>query len=305
MADIVIVGGENPVFIREEFHKIVLEFSEDSRRIYFGDELDVELFFEDLLTGSLFTPKRLIAVKHASQTKSEFEKKILEYVNHPSDSAVLLLEYDKIPTKILDAASKLGSKTVKVFNFKKSWREDQKSYIQRRLRDAGINYSSGVVELIIDLAGSDIEEISGMLDRLTDFLGSDKELNEEKTAFVLQKVQNASIFDLTDAIFQRNIPTALQAFHDLIYSGQSFMSINAMFFRAAKIMWAVKTSPNAIPKGFAVSPYEWKKYQGFSSKTDLKFLSRCFELISVIEVSSKTRPDFVVETLFETFLTVL
>ncbi|MGL4676286.1 MAG: DNA polymerase III subunit delta [Brevinema sp.] len=301
---VVLVGGENPILIWEEIHKIVHTFPEEDRVIYYGDELVIEEFFVDLRTGSLFSNNRMILVKNVNKTKSEFEKSLLSYLNDPSDSVCLILEYQKIPSKVLNAVSNLGNQQAVIHNFKKAWAQDQKRYAQRRLSDQGITCSNEAIDLLITFAGEDIEEVSGMLDRLIAYAGSDKKTLTEKDLYhVLERAKNASIFDLIEAIFAHNRAVALQALQDLLYAGESFPAITAMFYRSVKIMWAVKTANQGeIPEGFAVSPYEWKKYQGLASKNNLRFLSSCFECIQTMEWESKTKADFFTQLTFEKFL---
>jgi len=303
MTDITIIGGENPVFIKEELNKLINLFTSDERTIYYGDELNIEDFFVDLKMGSLFCVKRLIVVKQADQTKNDFEKLFLEYLKAPDNLAYLILEYAKIPPKILNAVTKLGNKIVTIYNFKRAWNQDQKRYVQRRFDDKKIKYSMPLIDLIVDLSGDNIEELSGMLDNLIMYLGDTKNLTHDDIQHVLNRAKNGSIFDLMDNIFQKNAVKALQAFYDLRDIGESFPAISAMFYRSVKIMWAVKTSQNGqIPQGFFVSPYEWRKYQGFAREVSLRYLSICLENISIIEYESKTRPELFAQMKFEQFL---
>ena len=304
MIDVFVLGGENPVFLKEELDKIISTFSEKDRVVDYGDELILEDFFVDLLTGSLFSARRMLIVRNADKTKSEFEKQLLNYLKDPSSAICLVLEYQKIPTKILNSVTELGNKRAVIHNFKKAWSQDQKRYTQRRLGDKGISSSTSVIDLLVTFAGEDIEELSGMLDKLIAYIGTDKKsIDENDIQHVLERAQNASIFDLIDAIFNHDIERSLQSLHDLLYVGESFPAIIAMFYRATKIMWAVKTAKNGqIPAGFAISPYEWRKYQTLVSKNNLRFLSSCFECISVLEIESKTKSTLFTQTTFENFL---
>lgn len=304
MANVVVLGGENPVFIKEELDKIIHSFPEDDRAIYYGDELENEVFFADLMTGSLFSLKRMIVVRNADKTKSDFEKQLVSYLHDPSDNVCLVLEYQKIPSKVQNAVSALGNQQAVLHLFKKPWAQDQKRYAHRRLDDKGILCSSDLIDLLVDFSGEDIEELAGMLTKLISYAGEDKKtITEEDIYHVLERAKNASIFDLINAIFNHNREKALQSLHDLLYAGESFPAITAMFYRATKIMWAVKTAKNgSSPQGLAISPYEWKKYQAFAHKNNLRFLSQCFDCIHILEWESKTKPEIFTQLTFEKFL---
>ena len=304
MVDVFVLGGENPVFLKEELDKITHSFPEEDRAVYYGDELELEDFFTDLLTGSLFSAHRMLVVRNADKAKGEFEKQLLNYLKDPSASVCLVLEYQKIPTKILNSTAELGNKRAVVHNFKKAWAQDQKRYAHRRLDDKGVSCDASVIDLLVTFAGEDIEELAGMLDKLISYVGTEKKsIDEKDIQHVLERAQNASIFDLIDAIFNHDIARSLQSLQDLLHAGESYPAMTAMFYRATKIMWAVKTANNGqMPAGFAVSPYEWRKYQGFVSKNNLRFLSSCFECIATLEMESKTKPAIFAQTTFEKFL---
>lgn len=304
MVDVVVLGGENPVFLKEELDKIIHSFPESDRTIYYGDELDCENFFSDLMTGSLFSARRMIVVRNADKTKSEFEKQLITYLNDPSNTVCLVLEYLKIPSKVQSAVSALGNQRATLHLFKKAWAQDQKRYAQRRLADKGISCANELIDLLVDLSGENIEELAGMLTKLISYLGDEnKILTEKDIHHVLERAKNASIFDLIDAIFTHNKAKSLQSLHDLLYAGESFPAITAMFYRATKIMWAVKTTKNgSSPQGLSVSPYEWKKYQALASKNNLRFLSQCFECINLLEWESKTKSDMHSQLTFEKFI---
>ncbi len=158
---VTVVGGENPVFIRGKIENISSAFSGGEKTVYYGDELSVDDFFGDLLTGSLFCSERMIIVRSADKSKSEFEKQLLNYLSDPSDNVHLVLEYQKIPAKVQKAASELGAKTAQVHSFKKAYAADQKNYAARRLHDKGISCAS--TDLLVALSGENIEELAGTI----------------------------------------------------------------------------------------------------------------------------------------------
>ncbi|MGL5255266.1 MAG: DNA polymerase III subunit delta [Brevinema sp.] len=303
MLNIIILGGENPVLLREDLEDISSSFDGD-KTTRFGEDINPEEFFTDIATGSLFASKRMFIVRGAQGASSAFEKSLLSYLNDPLDSVCLILEYEgKVPAKIESQGRALGSTIAKVVVHKRPYPEDQKRYVNARLAKIGIKAPPSVAELIVQLSGGDIEECAAMVGKLIDYLGTRKSITEEDIAHVLERVHNASVFDLVDAIFMRNTTKALSCFRDLASAGESLPGINAMMLRAARNMWAVKCSQNGLmPQGLACSPYEWKKYQGFSRNINLRFVSKMTEVVSQIEIASKTLPEMHSTTIMENFL---
>lgn len=302
MGKIIVLGGENTVFAREEFEKILASAPKEGLLVRYGDEVDVEDFFSDLRTGSLFSMERLIAVRNADACPAGFEKALLDYIKNPVESTVLMLWYAKIPAKIERAISDLGAKTGQVLNFKRAYAQDLRKYVVSGLEAAQTAYDPKVPEILVEISGQDVEELAGMLSKLLDYAGG-KRISDEDVYFALERARNSSIFDLIDAVFARNTPAALEAFSDLIYAGESLVALNVMLLRAARIMWAAKTSQgSAVPQGLAVSAFEWKKYQTAARKVPLKFVSRMLECVACIEFETKTRPEIFGRLALEKFL---
>ena len=302
MGKIIVLGGENTVFAREEFEKILAAAPKEGLLVRYGDEINIEDFFSDLLTGSLFSTERLIAVRNADAGPAGFEKALLDYIKNPVESTVLMLWYTKIPAKIERAVLDLGAKTGQVLNFKRAYAQDLRKYAISKLEAAQATYDPKVPEILVDISGEDAEELAGMLNKLLDYAGS-KRISSEDVYFALERARNSSIFDFIDAVFARNIPAALEAFSDLIYSGESLIALNVMLLRAARIMWAAKTSPgSAAPQGLTVSAFEWKKYQNVARNVPLKFVSRMLECVSCLEFETKTRPEIFGRQALEKFL---
>lgn len=303
MLNIIILGGENPVLIREELEALSSAFTGD-KTVRYGDELNAEEFFTDISTGSLFAAQRFFMVRHAETAAASFEKLLLNYLRDPIDSVCLVLEYEgKIPAKVESEAQKLGGTLAKVVFYKRPYADEQKRYLRSVFEKAGVKVQGDLAELIVHLAGENIEEVASMVHKLIDYVGDHKTLTEENVLFALERAHNASIFDFIDALFARNVSKALSAFHDLAAAGESLPGINAMLLRASRIMWAVKCSSGGnSPQGLAVSPFEWKKYMGFSRNISLRFVSRLAECIASLEIASKTLPEAHSKAVIEEFL---
>lgn len=302
MEKIIVLGGENTVFAREEFEKILASAPKEGLLVRYGDEVDVEDFFSEMHTGLLFSTERLIAVRNADTCPSGFETALLDYIKNPIESTVLVLWYAKIPAKIERAVADLGAKTAKILNFKKAYAQDLRKYAVSRLVSAQAAYDPKVPDILVEISGEDVEELAGMLSKLLDYAGG-KRISDKDVYFALERARNSSIFDLIDAVFDRNTPVALEAFSDLVYSGESLVALNVMLLRAARIMWAAKTSQgSAVPQGLGVSAFEWKKYQTAARNVALKFVSRMLECTACLEFETKTRPEIYGRLALEKFL---
>lgn len=301
MTHVMIVGGENPVFIKHKVEEIKSQFSEDAVISYYSDDLNVTQFLSELDSFSLFASKRLIILKNAESISGSLENSLITYFENPSESICLLLHYQSsISQKIKTASAK---HKICVYEFKKVWPNELKSYVRKSLINLDIQADDSVVQTLVDLSGSDISEVSGMIEHLSRFLGDRKILTDEDLEIVLDRVKNSSIFQFLEAIFQHNVASALTALNDLLYAGNSLHAINAMFYRSIKIMWAVKTiKSQSVPPNLSISPYEWKKYQAFAKKNTLRFLSRCLEAVRTIEIASKTKTEDIAHLIFEDFL---
>lgn len=155
--------------------------------------------------------------------RAGFEKALAEYVPLLPDSTVLVVLVDEL----LDAnspllkAAQMHGEVIQSILPKGAALE---SWISKRATGIGITISPQATTLLANFIGSQLRLLANELDKLATYVGESSLVVSCITADDVRKlsaqVQEARIFDLTDALAQRNRKQALDILHELLVNGE-------------------------------------------------------------------------------------
>ncbi len=159
------------------------------------------------------------SAKSGPPTRAAFEKTLAEHVVTMPETTILILLVDEViegANPLLKAAEKCGKviqSTVPKGNALESW-------ITKRAKGLHVKIAPDAVALLANFIGSNLRLLANELDKLATFVGPDGTIKEEHVRQLSAHVQEARIFDLTDALAQRNRKQALNILHDLLSDGE-------------------------------------------------------------------------------------
>jgi len=152
-------------------------------------------------------------------TRAGFEKALAEHVPSMPDSTVLVLLVDEV----IDAANplvKVAEKHGKVVQCTLPKGAALENWISKRAKSNGVEISSEARSLLANCVGNHLRLLSNEIDKLASYVGGGKTINADDVRKLSAQVQEARIFDLTDALAQRNRKKALNILHDLLADGE-------------------------------------------------------------------------------------
>lgn len=94
--------------------------------------------------------------------------------------------------------------------------EVTQDYAEGVFREAGLSPRDGVVEEFLDRTGRDSRQIHNEVEKLALYLGGKKEVRSEDVRAIVSATREAAVWDLCDALGQRELPRALTIFRQLI-----------------------------------------------------------------------------------------
>ena len=159
------------------------------------------------------------AGKSSVSGRAGFEKALTEYVPLLPDSTVLIVLVDEL----LDAnspllkAAQMHGEVIQSILPKGAALE---SWISKRARGIGITISPQAATLLANFIGSQLRLLANELDKLATYVGESKTITADDVRKLSAQVQEARIFDLTDALAQRNRKQALDILHELLVGGE-------------------------------------------------------------------------------------
>jgi len=159
------------------------------------------------------------SAKNNTETRAGFEKGLAEYIPSMPDSAVLILLIDEVLDSnniLVKAASEHGQiiqSTLPKGLAIESW-------LKKRAQSIGVTLSPDAAALLANLIGNQLRLLANELDKLATYVGDGATITVDDVRKLSAHVQEARIFDLTDALAQRNRTQALNILHDLLADGE-------------------------------------------------------------------------------------
>ncbi|MFQ5353898.1 MAG: DNA polymerase III subunit delta, partial [Thermodesulfobacteriota bacterium] len=184
-------------------------FESMNYQCYYGDTLDLTDALMTVRTMPAFSDKRLVIIKNASSLKVEQKNAMLEYLLDPSPTSVLVFVSNaaKLPQKedkFLKAIRKNG--VLKAFRPPKE--EGAFQWLAREASKEGKTISTEARKNLIELTGPSLTALKGELEKIILFVGDKKHIDAADVAEAGLDVKTETIFELADAIGQKNMERA-------------------------------------------------------------------------------------------------
>jgi DNA polymerase-3 subunit delta len=157
--------------------------------------------------------------KGGTLSRAGFEKALAEHVATMPETTMLVLLVDEAleaTNPLVKAASQHG----KVIQSTLPKGAALESWIGKRARSIHAQITPEATKLLANFIGNNLRLLANELDKLATYVGPGGTINVEDVRQLSAQVQEARIFDLTDALAQRNRKQALNILHDLLADGE-------------------------------------------------------------------------------------
>lgn len=155
----------------------------------------------------------------AATGRAGFEKELAEHIATMPDSTVLIVIVDEAleSSSALLKAAELHGKVIQSSLPKGAALE---KWITGRVKGTGARMASDATTLLTNFVGNNLRLLANEIDKLALYVGEGGTITVSDIRQLCAQVQEARIFDLTDALAQRNQKQALNILHDLLSDGE-------------------------------------------------------------------------------------
>ncbi len=155
----------------------------------------------------------------ATAGRAGFEKALAEHAAIlPATTVLIVLVEEALDSNntLLKAAEKHG----KVIQSTLPKGAALEKWITNRARSIEVKIAPDAITILANFIGNDLRLLANELDKLATYVGKGATIKIEDVRQLSAQVQEARIFDLTDALAQRNRKQALNILHDLLGDGE-------------------------------------------------------------------------------------
>jgi DNA polymerase-3 subunit delta len=221
----VLVDGDDPTLVAEAVSEVLDDLLgtdgagsrdltlEDHR----GDGVDLAVVADRCATPPFLADRRIVVVRDVGRFSTEEVAPLLEYLENPLPSTVLVLAAGggAIAPRLVAAAKAAG----RVVSTKVATR-DAHTFLRARLKAAPLRFDAEAASLIESHLGQDVSRVGALIDVLTAAYGDGARLTAVDIEPYLGEAGSVAPWDLTDAIDEGRTRDALRSLHRLLGGGE-------------------------------------------------------------------------------------
>jgi DNA polymerase-3 subunit delta len=173
--------------------------------------------------------------------QKEYLEELTQYLKHlPETTRLALVENKSIgknnPVHRLALADERGH----VKEFKPPQKRGLNRWIEERVKKKGGQISAAVTETLAAFVGNDLRLLDQEIEKLVAYVNGARPISENDVRLLVSYVQEANVFEMVDALGQRDAQRAAKLLHQLLDEGEHPLRLLGMIVRQFRIMIQVK-----------------------------------------------------------------
>ncbi len=234
--------------------------------VFYGQSNEPVQIRDVIETLPMMTERRMVIIKEAQDLKEKAWDQLMPIIENPVDSTVLVFIATKIDKR--KKYIKRFQENGVLVEYKRPFDNQIPQWIDYIAKKIDVAMTPGARNLIHQLVGANLNDIYSELLKLSQYIGTRSEITEEDVLKVVSKMRVESVFELTNAIGQKDRANALVCLAQLLDKGQNEFGVLALVARHLRILKLVKQgqkeglSGAKLSQRAGVSPYFLKDYLG-------------------------------------------
>ena len=279
--------GEEEYLKRSYKNRLIQAISgDDTMNVnrFMEKEAEVTAIIDAAETMPFFADYRLVIVENSGLFKREADQ-LVEYLDRVPDTTIIIFAESQ-----MDKRSKLYKKISAVGYAAEMGRQSEKElqmWIFRFLKQESKQISARAMELFLEMAGDDMENIRMELEKLISYVGERPGIMPEDVLAICTPQVSGQIFDMIGAVAARRQQEALRLYYDLLTMKEPPMRILFLIARQFNQLLQVKEAATksrdkaVIAKTCGLTPYVAGKMislsGNFSREVLLSYLQLCVQ----------------------------
>lgn len=259
---------------------------------YHGRDVQVEAVLDTARTLPVFAQQRMVLVKDAQHLSAAALEAVLPYLKDPVPETILVFTADKIDRrkKFFQEFKKRGA----LVEFKKPYDNQIPSFVKGLAREAGCSFTEDALALFCRRVGSNLQEVHGELAKLVAYLGKRDLVDAADVAAVVSDTRTDSVFDLTNALGQKNVAAAMRLLGRLLDEGVAPLVILAMMVRHFRQLWKTRelidqgVAKSELARRVGINPYFLDGLVAQARRFPPAQYRRTFELFLGVDLALKS-----------------
>ena len=251
-----------------------------------GGDVETAELIESLQTPSLLGGRRGVVVRDAQDLKKEHAEALGQYLESPSDSAILVL-VSSGRTKADAVMKKLGN----VISLDPPKGRALAGWVRERARAHRLTIDDRGSWALIDSVGTELRDLEGALSQLETALGPGSKVGPPDIRRAFPRLADERIFAFTDAVGERRLPAAMTALRRLLDQGDEpivvFGSLAAHIRRLLRARRHADSGTRAVADAMGMPEWRAKRLQSQARSYREEELVEAMQMLAQTDLEMK------------------
>jgi len=217
-------------YLQKFFTSYVNEKFDNSIKVKYidlSDAADLDLFFNDLSSVSLFSNKNIFCIRNFSRLSKNSKKYLIKYFDKPSNDNVLLFVLDDYALKN-KFSKELHSKCIQIDTNTPFFANKIKDWATYFMKKNNIKLDYYIIDDLINSHGDNISNVINEIEKLS-LITNKREIkvDDYKSTYKNRNIKN---WNLMNAMGNKNLQESINIFDNLIINGTSLIPIVSSLF---------------------------------------------------------------------------
>ncbi len=208
-----------------------------------GENADADDIVAASNTMPFLSERRLVVVRNVDKMAKSGHDVLAAYAADPSPSTVLVLVATKMAknTKLYKAVDRLGG----IAEYAAPRKSEYPREVQRMFADRGRSIDVDAAELLVTAVGYDLRRLNTETDKAVAFVGARAEVTRADIERVVSTTAVGSVFELCDAVANKDAATGLRLLGELLGNGESIYGVHALALRTIRDLIVARSAIDA------------------------------------------------------------
>jgi DNA polymerase-3 subunit delta len=201
-----------------------------------------EACLQDARTVPMMAKRRVVLIRGFEKATVALLDALMAYAENPNPSTLLLITGLKGPPAAggKDRGKRLENCVAKIGHVArhKAREQNASAYVIERAAHGGCQMQRRTADFLVGLVGKDLSQLKNEVDKLTTYVGGEGSVDQATVEEVCSLVAEAEVWDLTDAIINRNPDRGLAAAHRMLEDAGSGDGVSHRLL--ALVTWQVR-----------------------------------------------------------------
>jgi DNA polymerase III subunit delta len=245
-------------------------------------------------TMPFMSDRRLVVVRDLDRLDAAGLETLVSYAKDPAPYTCLVLVARKIAknSRLYRAVEASGT----VFEYAAPKRNEYGGEVVKLFRERGKRISPSTAEALVELAGRDLRLLDSEAAKIATYAGSAEEVTLADVRAVAAAGSTTTVFELLDAIGNRDVTGALRLLRRLLDGGEAALGIHAMVARhvraliGARALAGRRMSPEQMAPELGMAPWQARNAARQAANYTPKELAAALVGLAAVEQEMKTSP---------------